>query len=977
MRKNKLIILTFVILVTFFIFGISKNSNAANASIQKNNIMFIGEIDGKAINLNELTYTNKNMTIIAMSSGGLTDYKVLTSKNGQQWYDEKSQEFTSNGTMYVKLSNGTNNYYATINITNIDKDAPTLDTTPKFLGSANSIIADIPATDGDGSGISSYAIIYQSFTARHPTYTNDIDWNNKIISNLETNKKYTIRAVKLTDKAGNISYYPDTFDNVLLNSGNGYQDIIVATTEYGKEEGSPDLTPDNINFSYQIDNHYAGRLTYTNKEVKVTASTENIELGNYKIQTSKDATLWSDENNQTFSENGVMYVRLINGNKIGGVASIVITNIDKEAPKVTYDSTFIGGSNCFIVNIPATDEKGSGIKSYSVLYETPNSKTLTETDDIAWDNKIVTGLNANTQYKIKAIKLTDNAGNVTESPATFNECRANSDKGFINKIVTTTDNISESNVPLLTKDNFKLEYESNGKTIDKDTWTNQDVTIKVSTTLQGHIIKTSQEKYKWESKDSQTFTKNGTLFITLDDEYVNENILEIQITNIDKDAPKLNAQPSFTGGPSCINANISATDGQGSGIKSYAILYEDNFMRHPTITSDIPWNNKKITGLQPNTQYKIKSIKLTDNVGNEAYCSYTLEELQSNNQIGLNISVTTTDNNVETEVPELDINNTTFTYKANGQTIDSNTWTNQDVTVTASITNVEELNQYTIQTSKEGQNWSNTAEQTFSENGTMYVRLWDGTKGGFSTTVEVNNIDKTGPTITTLEADKTEKTNENVVITAKAKDEESGIVAYGWTTNPYEPGTTPTSKWIDIESTTEEITQTNELGANGILFFWVKDAAGNKKNRQITVTNIDKTPADPNITSEKYNIENGNITNISPDTTVKNIKDNLTSSKEYTIVDKDGNELEEGDLVGTGSKLHLQTGENYNVVVNGDINGDGKITLTDLAKIKRELIDLENLNGPYKLASDLNNDKETTLTDLAIIKKIIIGLIKL
>lgn len=64
-------------------------------------------------------------------------------------------------------------------------------------------------------------------------------------------------------------------------------------------------------------------------------------------------------------------------------------------------------------------------------------------------------------------------------------------------------------------------------------------------------------------------------------------------------------------------------------------------------------------------------------------------------------------------------------------------------------------------------------------------------------------------------------------------------------------------------------------------------------------------------------------------------------------------------------------------VKKGDVNGDGEITIDDLAKIKLHLIDKEVLTGRNFKAADINNDGEITIDDLAKIRLHLIGLIKL
>lgn len=67
-----------------------------------------------------------------------------------------------------------------------------------------------------------------------------------------------------------------------------------------------------------------------------------------------------------------------------------------------------------------------------------------------------------------------------------------------------------------------------------------------------------------------------------------------------------------------------------------------------------------------------------------------------------------------------------------------------------------------------------------------------------------------------------------------------------------------------------------------------------------------------------------------------------------------------------------QAVQTLQVVVTGDVNGDGQITLTDYARIKSHLLGRQRLESPYLLAADLNGDKDLTLTDYAKMKAVLL-----
>ena len=85
------------------------------------------------------------------------------------------------------------------------------------------------------------------------------------------------------------------------------------------------------------------------------------------------------------------------------------------------------------------------------------------------------------------------------------------------------------------------------------------------------------------------------------------------------------------------------------------------------------------------------------------------------------------------------------------------------------------------------------------------------------------------------------------------------------------------------------------------------------------------------------------------------------------------NEKIEGQArIGTGMKLRPSDGKEYKLVVGGDLNGDGKVSITDLSKMKLHLIRKQVLENEYAKAIDMNKDGKYSVTDLSIIKKYIV-----
>lgn len=130
----------------------------------------------------------------------------------------------------------------------------------------------------------------------------------------------------------------------------------------------------------------------------------------------------------------------------------------------------------------------------------------------------------------------------------------------------------------------------------------------------------------------------------------------------------------------------------------------------------------------------------------------------------------------------------------------------------------------------------------------------------------------------------------------------------------------------------------------------------------------------PYIISRSYEIQDEAkiISRIPSDTTFAEFTKNVETNKQIAIFDKKGNVISDTDIIGTEMTLQLDGEENYVLIVTGDLDGNGKITITDLAKLKLHCIEKEILSGNLLISADLNNDKKISVTDIAQIKMVLI-----
>ncbi|MDD6224232.1 MAG: glucosaminidase domain-containing protein [bacterium] len=102
-----------------------------------------------------------------------------------------------------------------------------------------------------------------------------------------------------------------------------------------------------------------------------------------------------------------------------------------------------------------------------------------------------------------------------------------------------------------------------------------------------------------------------------------------------------------------------------------------------------------------------------------------------------------------------------------------------------------------------------------------------------------------------------------------------------------------------------------------------------------------------------YTYANGLISKIAPGTTIETIKNNLTNTGGTIIItDAVGNIVTSGEI-GTGYRVDITSStlhEVLNIVIYGDINGDGKINSADLLRMRQHLLG-NTLTGVYERAA--------------------------
>lgn len=158
---------------------------------------------------------------------------------------------------------------------------------------------------------------------------------------------------------------------------------------------------------------------------------------------------------------------------------------------------------------------------------------------------------------------------------------------------------------------------------------------------------------------------------------------------------------------------------------------------------------------------------------------------------------------------------------------------------------------------------------------------------------------------------------------------------------------------------------------------------GGKTATFIIVVEAKKTPSTPtpsqvpaSITSSKHTINGKNISKITAGTTVSSLLSGLNEGS-YCKVYKGKDIVSGNTAVGTGMVVKIMDGNtvkaSYTVIVTGDTNGDGAISVTDMIAIKAHLLKKSTLSGAAATAADTNGDNGISITDFIQIKAKILG----
>ena len=231
---------------------------------------------------------------------------------------------------------------------------------------------------------------------------------------------------------------------------------------------------------------------------------------------------------------------------------------------------------------------------------------------------------------------------------------------------------------------------------------------------------------------------------------------------------------------------------------------------------------------------------------------------------------------------------------------------------------------------------------TFTNNGTFTFNYKIKGKA-FTVTATVNNIDKKAPVITGVEEG---KLYIDQAVIPKVTDE-----------NLKEVNLYLNSVQVSNFSSGTQVTK------EGFYKIVATDKAGNQTTINFSLMKN---------YSKEYKVKGKYIINITSNTKKTDFVKNFNNTSQYQVT-RNGKALTNNDIIATGDILKSNNGDEYTLIVTGDINKDGDVDVVDIVKLRRYLLVRNNLDEAALLAADCNLDGESlSVIDLVKLRLIVL-----
>lgn len=157
-----------------------------------------------------------------------------------------------------------------------------------------------------------------------------------------------------------------------------------------------------------------------------------------------------------------------------------------------------------------------------------------------------------------------------------------------------------------------------------------------------------------------------------------------------------------------------------------------------------------------------------------------------------------------------------------------------------------------------------------------------------------------------------------------------------------------------------------------------KSGSGSSRTYKLTVVRKEAEKVSGTLSSKEYTVGDKYITGITPGTKASDFLAGLSADGgTVKLVGADGKQNQ--GLAATGNKVEVYVDNkkktSYEVVIYGDVNGDGEINVLDMIKVNRHILGLDKLSGTYLVAADANRKGDgLNVLDMIYINRHALGL---
>lgn len=765
-----------------------KAGNIASKSIEIANIDKEPPTASHVLSITSPTNTDVVSTLTILDNKGIKkvvtpDGTVVTQVSFQSITD---YTFSKNGSYTFEIWDTADNKTThTVDISNIDKDKPVIDSIERSTTKECNTYVDITVNAHDaGLGLEAKAF---KFTGG--------DWQSANTLRVSSNGTYS---VSVRDVAGNITT----------------QEFSVLNLDFDK----PVIKAMTLSTTSQ-----------TNKNLTLTVTAEDVGLGLAKSAYRINSGAWQESNVFTITENGTYTIEVID--KAGNIqmGTKTVTNIDKVAPSLSASvSTTDPTNQDVVVTLKASDdveiskvfdangesisltkvsneytgtisESANGTFTYKAVDTAGNETTCTvKITNIDKSNPVIDSIGRSTTVPVNTqVVITVNAHDVglglADKPYKFDGTGWVSDK---TKVITANGNYRISvkdvagNITTQTYNVMNLDFDApkvNGVSLSTASPTNKDVVLTIDAEDVGLGLADKAYRVKdetWQASPRFTVSQNGTYTYEIIDKAGNIASVSKEVTNIDKVAPTISAKVNTTD-PTNKDIEVTLTASDNVGISK--VVNTSGVALTGTVSGS---NMVYVTKEPANGTF---TYTVTDTAGNTALVKVTIA-------------------NVDKSLPVID-----SISKSTEDPI------NTDVVVTVTAHDVG-LGLADKPYKFDNGDWTDVASTTITSNGTYTVQIKDKAGNVITESYEVSNLDFIAPVISSAKVLQTRPVSDRVTVSVRATDEGFGLADKAYKLSD---GDWQTNNWFDVTD-------------NGTYTVYVRDKAGNIASKTVEVKNIDR-----------------------------------------------------------------------------------------------------------------------------------------